>query len=443
MKNTKFINGFSKMSKHQQLRAIWKEQELKDNKELLSRFEVNDPGIQKRFESFSENTISNFHLPFGIAPNFLIDQTLYHIPMAIEESSVVAAASRSARFWYDKGGFQTEFIKTLKTGQIHFSFTGNAQLLYKHLEAIKYHLHASAKPLLSNMEQRGGGIQSTELFRLRDIHHSPHKMQNDYQLMVTFETVDSMGANLINSCLEAMGRALMQFISTHDELNSYKHELIMAILSNYTPQSIIRMKLEAPTDTLNGIAEGMSGKAFAEKFQKAVYIAQHDIFRATTHNKGIMNGVDAVVIATANDFRAVEAAAHAYASRKGQYSSLSNCSVSDNIFSYELEIPLSIGTVGGLTGLHPLAKLSLQLLGNPGARELMKVIAAAGLANNFGALRALITEGIQQGHMKMHLDNILLQYQANAEEREKAKAWFRNKTITHANVKTFLDELRN
>ena len=187
---------------------------------------------------------------------------------------------------------------------------------------------------------------------------------------------------------------------------------------------------------------GISGEAFANKFIQAVNIAEVEPYRAVTHNKGIMNGIDAVVLATGNDFRAVEAGVHAYASKDGQYSSLSHAKVENNIFTFWMEIPLALGTVGGLTGLHPLVKFALELLQKPSAKELMQIVAVAGLAQNFAALRSLTTTGIQQGHMKMHLMNILNQFEANDLEKQTLVEHFKNNTVTHSAVTEALKNLR-
>ena len=184
-------------------------------------------------------------------------------------------------------------------------------------------------------------------------------------------------------------------------------------------------------------------KTFAQKFEQAVNIAEVEPFRAVTHNKGIMNGVDAVVLATGNDFRAVEAGVHAYASKDGKYSSLTHCSIDDNEFCFWLEIPLALGTVGGLTSLHPLVKFALQMLGKPSAKDLMKIVAVAGLAQNFAALRSLVTSGIQKGHMKMHLMNILNQHHASKEEKQKVLEYFKDTTVSHSLVVDYLEKIRS
>ena len=181
---------------------------------------------------------------------------------------------------------------------------------------------------------------------------------------------------------------------------------------------------------------------FAEKLVQAVTIAEIEPFRAVTHNKGIMNGVDAVVLATGNDFRAVEAGVHAYASHNGSYSSLSHAKIEKDVFKYWIEIPLALGTVGGLTSLHPMVKIALQILKNPTAQELMQIVACVGLAQNFAALRSLTTTGIQEGHMKMHINNILNQYQATDEERKVIAKHFESNTISHSAVVAFIETLR-
>ena len=247
------------------------------------------------------------------------------------------------------------------------------------------------------MRKRGGGIIDIELRDRTDA------MENYYQLHVTFETGDSMGANFINSCLETIAE-------------SFQKEgifVVMSILSNYVPQCLVRAEVSCKVEEF--FPE--NAETYARKFVQAVEIAKVEPYRAVTHNKGIMNGIDAVVLATGNDFRAVAAGAHAYACKDGQYTSLTQAEIVDGKFNFSIEIPLSLGTVGGLTKLHPLAKLSMEILQNPTASELMQIVAVAGLAQNFAALRALTTTGIQQGHMKMHLMNILNQLEANVHEK--------------------------
>ena len=212
----------------------------------------------------------------------------------------------------------------------------------------------------------------------------------------------------------------------------------MSILSNYTPECIVESSVECKIDDLGEI-DGINSKEFALKFKNAFDIANVDIGRAVTHNKGIMNGIDAVLISTGNDFRAVEAGIHAYASSNGKYKSLSECTIIDNIFKIRLKIPLSIGTIGGITDIHPMVKLSLKLLENPTSDKLMNIICSVGLAQNFAAVRSLVTSGIQKGHMKMHLINLLIKQNATKDQIKKSEAYFKDRDINNQSVKDFLD----
>lgn len=234
-----------------------------------------------------------------------------------------------------------------------------------------------------------------------------------------------MGANFINTCLETMAQVLKN--SAGDLVPDGNIQVIMSILSNYTPDSLAECTVECGIEHLSKWSGELTPQAFARKFELANRIAQTDISRAVTHNKGIYNGVDALILATGNDWRAVEACGHAYASASGSYRALTETEISDRQFRYRLKIPLALGTVGGLTNTHPLARMALQILGNPGAKELMMIAAAAGMANNFSAISALITSGIQKGHMKMHLPNILKQLRATKAEAEVVVNYFEKK----------------
>ena len=224
--------------------------------------------------------------------------------------------------------------------------------------------------------------------------------------MAKFETCEAMGANFINSILEEFSKILQREIEDSNFTQEEKRlVIIMCILSNYTPECIVRSEVSCPIEKLTE-GTNLSPDEFALKFEQAIHVATIEPYRATTHNKGIFNGIDAVVIATGNDFRAVEACGHTYASRSGQYRSLSNVEIKDGKFRFWIDLPISVGTVGGLTTLHPMVRFSYKLLGNPNSKNLMIIIAAVGLAQNFGAIRSLVTTGIQKGHMKMHLLNI-------------------------------------
>jgi len=433
----KTITGFSRLSKNEKIEWVaqhWLENPVQAA-QLLRSFWHDDDALQRIFDGFSENTITNYYMPFGIAPNMRINDRIYAVPMVIEESSVVAAASSAAKFWLQRGGFRAEVLSTTKVGQVHFSWPGDFTRIQPHLEVLKARLLAEATHLTENMVKRGGGVLEIEWLDMTHLEPQYH------QLKVTFETCDSMGANFINSVLEQFGRTLHAFVQDMEDLPEKDRDLniIMAILSNYTPECLVRAEVQCPVARLEGACGDLDPLAFAKKFQKAVRIAEIDPFRATTHNKGIFNGVDAVVLATGNDFRAVEACGHTHAARDGQYRSLSYCDVSDGTFRFGLELPLALGTVGGLTKLHPLAKLSLELLGNPSAAQLMEVIVSTGLAQNFAAVRSLTTTGIQKGHMKMHLQNILNHLEASDQHKERAQRYFSDKTVSFTAVREFLE----
>lgn len=430
------VEGFSKMSRRSKLEWAANRHGLsKETVELFDNHLHSDSGLQEVYGEISENTVSNFFLPLGLAPNFIINDHFYTLPMVIEESSVVAAASHAAKFWAKNGGFHTRVTGTLKAGQVHFSWNGDPAALRRAFLKGKPAMMASLQPLTRKMEQRGGGIREME------IRPTDRALQGIYQLSVTFLTADAMGANFINSVLEEMAGRLPSLLK---ENGAEGHvEIIMAILSNYTPECLVHCHVEGHVSTFDGIDPGKSGKELARHFKTAVDIALHDPYRAVTHNKGIFNGMDAVIMATGNDYRAVEACGHAYASRDGSYRSLSSMELGGDAFMLKLEVPMAVGTVGGLTGSHPMAAASLELLGNPSSEELMQIIAAAGLANNFSAVRSLITTGIQHGHMKMHLGNILRQLNANPEEAALAREQFRDQTISHAAVSDFLNAQRN
>ena len=427
------IIGFSKLSRAEKI--DWLKKNILDNshqvKLILDKYLNSNKDIQAIHDSFSENSISNFYLPYSVSPNFLINDKIYTIPLVTEESSVVAALSNAAKFWFDKGGFKTEVKSFTKKGQIHFSFDGDKNILEEFIKINKKEILKSTDIIAKNMKKRGGGISSIKLI------DKTGELKNYFQLSVDFNTSDSMGANFINSCLESMSKKIKELSDEYFKKNNYSINIIMSILSNYTPDCIVESYAECDINDLVDIAN-IEAKEFAEKMKYAFDIAKIDISRAVTHNKGIMNGIDAILIATGNDFRAVEAGIHAYASSNSKYQSLSECSISGNKFRLSLKIPLSVGTVGGITDLHPLVKLSLQILDNPSSKDLMCIIASVGLAQNFAAVKSLITSGIQEGHMKMHLINLLIKNNASEEQIRKAKTYFFNKEINSSSVNQFL-----
>lgn len=431
----KIIHGFSKKNRAEKLSIVTEHNTNPGNAlAVFKSFHHPDAVIQNLLDEFSENTISNFPLPYNICPNMLIDGKAYLVPMVIEESSVVAAASHSAKFWFTRGGFKTEIIGREKIGQVHFLWKEDKSLLIKRFPELKERLIRECFELTENMMKRGGGILDIELRDLTD--QEPELMQ----LFATFDTVDSMGANFINSCLEQFAATFKQWHTTQKEFSEDGLEIIMCILSNYTPNCRVKCRVEATFGQLNNILPGMSGREFARRFRLGVRVAELDPHRSTTHNKGIMNGVDAVVLATGNDFRAIEACSHTYAAESGRYTSLSHVTIEDDRFIFEVDIPFALGVVGGLTTLHPLVKLSLDLLGNPSAKELMSIAAATGLANNFSAVKNLVTVGIQQGHMKMHLLNILKQLNIPENRKEEVIDYFKDKVVSVSAVRNLAEK---
>ena len=277
-KRDRIIKGFSKLLKEDKLKAV---SEYIENPgefiALLKGFWYSDSEKQKQFDEFSENTISNFHIPYGVSPNVVINGKIYMVPMVIEESSVVAAASAAAKFWGDRGGFHAEVIDVQKVGQLHFCYKGDKETLKNLMPEIKVELRNSTKEITAKMEKRGGGILDIQLVDFTE------KLNDYYQLRVTFNTCDSMGANFINSCLETFGHTLQDYFLRRGE----NVEIVMAILSNYTPNCRVKVWVECPVYDLDGVDEHLDGQGFAEKFKKAVDIAHIDEYRATTHNKGI------------------------------------------------------------------------------------------------------------------------------------------------------------
>lgn len=432
------IPGFSKLNKDQKIDAVSAlfSDPAQIRREFTSYWHP-EPAIQQRLDEFSENTLTNFYFPFGVVPNVMLNGKRYMVPMVIEESSVVAAASKSAKFWEERGGFHARVKDVLKVGQVHFIWEGPSEVLKQKFPEIRQAFFQETLHITSNMQKRGGGIRDIILIDCTDVE------PGYYQFKATFDTCDSMGANFINSCLEEFAGIFKDWCEVQSDFSpaSRKPHVIMSILSNYTPDCIVEAWVECPVEAL-GFHEDLDPETFAWKFSKAVRVAELDTFRATTHNKGIFNGIDAVVLATGNDFRAVEACGHTHAARHGKYQSLTKLELANGHFKYTLEIPMALGVVGGLTSLHPLVRRALEMLGNPSAAELMMVAATMGLANNFGALRSLTTTGIQKGHMKMHLLNILNHFEATEVEKEAAVQYFKNHKVSFNAVRAYLIGIR-
>jgi hydroxymethylglutaryl-CoA reductase len=439
MDRNSIFTGFSKLARSEKLELLFADHMEKEKVIAeMESYRHHDQKVQKLHDEISENTVTNYYLPYSIAPNFLINGKHYILPLVTEESSVVAAMAKSAKFWSTRGGFKTEITETVKNGQVHFIWNGNHDKLIEAFPGLRERLINGTSEITASMVKRGGGILNIELLDKRDL------IEGYYQLSADFDTRDSMGANFINSCLEEFAVILEDFILNDERFESdgKNVEIIMSILSNYTDRCLVTASVSCSLDELGDFVDGLPSEKFRWKFNRAVKIAEVDKYRATTHNKGIFNGIDAVMISTGNDFRAVEAAGHAWASRDGVYRGLSVAGDENGRLSLSLTLPLPAGTVGGLTGLHPMAKRSMEILGNPDAYELMGIIAAGGLAANFAAIRSLIVGGIQKGHMRMHLSNILSRLGAGEDERVSATEYFRERKAGFASVKTFLAELR-
>lgn len=435
---TQPVKGFSKLSKAAKIEWLIENftNQPDESMQMLTGYWHGQPEVQKLHDEFIENTISNFYMPFGVAPNFLINQKMYAIPMAIEESSVVAAASKSANFWLDRGGFKSEVIGMTKVGHVHFLWEGDdlgwLSDLFEHNKNLFFE---HTNDITKNMRVRGGGILELNLINKTEFE------PGYFQIEVKFDTRDSMGANFINSCLEEIAKTWKNLVEGRKSANQPDVTIVMSILSNFTPECIVRAEVSCKIDEINE-GSGIDNLEFAEKFCRAIRIASIEPYRAVTHNKGIMNGVDAVIIATGNDFRATEACAHAYAAKNGRYTSLSHAAIEGDTFKFWIEMPLSIGTVGGITSLHPMVKFAHELLGYPNASALMEIVAVAGLAQNFSAVRSLITSGIQKGHMKMHLLNILNQLEATDAEKIEIVNYFKDKVVSFSSAVEIFCKIR-
>ncbi len=334
-----------------------------------------------------ENAVGTYALPLGIATNFLINERDYLVPMVIEEPSVVAAVSNAAKLFREGGGFVTSSDEPVMIGQIQVLDIPDVYVAAGAINAQHDALLAAANEAGGSIVRRGGGARDIEVRPVTQSSVGPMLVVH-----ILFDTRDAMGANAVNTVVERLAPQIEAI--TGGRVN-------LRILSNLTDRRRARAQGMIPASAL--ATTGLNGAQVVRMIVEAGVFAEIDPYRAATHNKGIMNGVDAVVIATGNDWRAIEAGAHAYAARSGQYSSLTRWwQDEEGRLHGALEMPLAVGTVGGATRVHPTAQLALKIIGTTSARELAEVIAAVGLAQNLAALRALATDGIQQGHMRMH-----------------------------------------
>ncbi len=369
-----------------------------------------------------ENAIMNIEIPLGIATNFTINGNDYLIPMAVEEPSVVAACSNAAKIARENGGFRCNTTDQIMFGQIQISGISDRDRARSMIVSREGEILAIANTVSKTLRESGRGAKKLSM---RD---APW---DDTSIIVHLEVDvgDAMGANAINSMAEKVAPLL-------EEISG--GETILRILSNLTPLRIARS---------NAIfsSELMGGEKMVDRFIKAARFAENDTFRAVTHNKGIMNGIDAVLLATMNDWRQAEANAHAYASLNGKYKSLTTYSKTENgDLSGSIEIPLAVGTVGGTTASIPKAKISMKILGVKSASEFQCVLASVGLAQNFAAVRALSNEGIQKGHMTLHSKNIAISAGAHPEEIDiVSELMIKEKNISVTHAKELIEKIRN
>ncbi len=425
------LKGFYKLKRGERLDVLSAFADLPvDQTRLLGQdgalsFEVAD--------LFIENAIGSFPLPLGLGTSFSINNKDYVVPMAVEESSVIAAASNAAKWVYESGGFQAQALSHLMIGQIQV-----LDLPVDQFENTKQKILDASDSLLKianevhpRLLMRGGGAQRIE------VRTFPEAEIPFLVVHVLLDTRDAMGANLVNSVCEKLGPEIATLSGGRVGLR---------ILSNLADQKLFQAKARVnPALLALKESSALDGADIAKRIVEAFVFADNDPYRAATHNKGIMNGVDPVVIATGNDWRAVEAGAHAYAAQSGRYRSLSRWAIAaDGWLEGSLTIPLQLGTVGGVTRLHPLTKISLQILGNPGSEELGQIIACAGLASNLAALRALVSTGIQRGHMKLHAKNLAMAAGAkNSETEYVANELVLRGVVSASAAETILAELRN
>jgi hydroxymethylglutaryl-CoA reductase len=415
-------NGFSKLTYNERLKALNEAGLINDGEQSY----LKNGGLQdiSLAEKFVENVIGYFQLPLGVATNFNVDGRDLIIPMAVEETSIIAAASKTAKWVRESGTIFTETIGDQIIGQIQFGKIKNFEAFQKAvLQQKRYMIELANREVAFGLVNRGGGV--TDL-QVRELDRGDgFKMGIVHILM---NPCDAMGANIINQVCEYLKEPLQNFTG---------EKVTMCILSN-----LVDTKLTKATVTLEKI-----DMELAEKIEEASLFAELDPYRAATNNKGVLNGIDPILIATGNDWRAVEAGVHAYACRDGKYRSVTRWRKQGSKLVGTFEAPLIVGTVGGVTTLHPSAKLSMKILDVKSANELARVMAAVGLVQNLGALRALTTVGIIEGHMKLHIKNLSLGAGATEKEmpfmiKQLEEILALRKRISLSNAIDVLNELR-
>ena len=367
---------------------------------LKNSFNLSDEDISSinsllsdTLSSFTENSIGTIPIPLGVATNFLINETNYIVPLATEESSVVAAANFGAKIVKENGGFISSYSGSIMQGQVQIKTKSiDKNKIKKELEEIDSILKKDLSSLIKelndtvpNLVKRGGGVLSFDTYTIEEI--------SSLIIMIDVDVKEAFGANIIDTLCERFGDILKE---------KYGFDIGLRILTNLCLKRIASSQCKIKVETLDH--KNYKGKDIAKGIVDAYRFAYYDINRAITHNKGIMNGIDAFTIATGNDFRAIEAAAHTYASLSGRYLPLSKWSLDDEgkYLLGSLTLPISLGSVGGIITVHPSVKTNFKILSNPSSSILSQIAVSVGLAQNLAALRALVSEGIQSGHMKLH-----------------------------------------
>lgn len=382
--------GFSKKSLQERLQIL-KDYHLL-NEDNQTNLEHNHMLPLSTANQMSENVLATFALPYSFVPDVVVDEQVYQVPFVTEEPSVVAAASFAAKIIKRSGGFKTTIHNRQMIGQVALYQVANIEVAIKNIQNHKQKLLELANQAHPSIVNRGGGARDLRVEWLND----------EAEFLVVYLTVDTqeaMGANILNTMLEALKTPLEELTGS---------ESLMAILSNYATEALVTATCEIDIRFLSRNKSEAFG--IAKKIVLASQFAKQDPYRASTHNKGIFNGIDAVVLATGNDWRAIEAGAHAYASRNGSYQGLTTWSLNDTkqTLCGEITLPLPIATKGGSIGLNPTVEVSFDLLKQPTAKELASIIASIGLAQNFAALKALVSTGIQHGHMKLQAKSLAL-----------------------------------
>ena len=418
-------NGFSKKSYQERLELL-KAQALL-SPERQGSLEQDEQMSVTVADQLSENVVGTFSLPYSLVPEVLVNGQDYTVPYVTEEPSVVAAASYASKIIKRAGGFTAQVHERQMIGQVALYQVDDPELAQEKIASKKAELLELANQAYPSIVKRGGGA--------RDLHVEQIKGETDFLVVyLHVDTQEAMGANMLNTMLEALKPVL-------EELS--QGQSLMGILSNYATDSLVTASCRVAFRYLS--RQKNQGREIAEKIALASQFAQSDPYRAATHNKGIFNGIDAILIATGNDWRAIEAGAHAFASLDGRYRGLSQWTLDlerEELVG-EMTLPMPVATKGGSIGLNPRVALSHELLGNPSAKELAQIIVSIGLAQNFAALKALVSKGIQQGHMKLQAKSLALL--AGASESEVAPLVERliaDKTFNLETAQRYLEKLR-